>query len=180
MTFAGNCNPQLCWEDVPEGTRSFALLCVDVDVPTVGDDVNQEGKTVPEDLPRTDFFHWVMVDIPADVREIEEGACSCGVTPHGKTDPPGPAGSRQGQQDYTGWFADDPEMAGTYLGYDGPAPPWNDERLHHYHFQLFALDLERLPVEGNFTGAQVRAALEGHVLAQAELIGSYTQNPALL
>jgi hypothetical protein len=41
---------------------------------------------------------------------------------------------RQGVNDYTGWFANDPDMAGEYYGYDGPCPPWNDERVHTYVF----------------------------------------------
>ena len=179
VALAGNKNPELRWSGAPEGTASFALLCIDVDVPTVGDDVNQEGRSVPHDLPRTDFFHWVMVDIPADCTQIAAGACSDGVTAGGKQDPPGPEGSRQGSQDYTGWFAGDPDMQGTYHGYDGPGPPWNDERLHHYHFRLFALDLERTPVEGSFEGRDVLAAIEGHVLAEASWVGTYTLNPAL-
>lgn len=179
VELAGNRNPELVWEDVPAGTRSFALICVDVDVPSVGDDVNQVGRSVPADLPRVDFHHWVMVDLPADLRRIEQGACSDGVTAGGKEDPPGPAGSRQGVQDYTGWFAGHPEMGGTYRGYDGPGPPWNDERLHHYHFRLYALDLERVPVEGDFRAPDVLAAIEGHVLAEASWVGTYTLNPSV-
>jgi phosphatidylethanolamine-binding protein (PEBP) family uncharacterized protein len=71
FTFAGNRNPHLAWSGVPEGTRSFALICVDRDVPSVGDDVNQEGKSVSVDLPRVDFFHWVVADLPATLRTIE-------------------------------------------------------------------------------------------------------------
>ena len=177
VALSDNKNPRLAWDDVPEGTRSFALICVDTDVPTKPDDVNQEGRTVPADLPRTDFYHWVMVDIPADLREIEAGSCSEGVTPGGKKDPAGPAGTRQGVQDYTAWFAGDEGMKGSYFGYDGPGPPWNDELVHHYHFQLCALDLERVPVEGDFQAKDVLAAIEGHVLAQAEWVGTYSLNP---
>ncbi len=177
--FAGNKSPHLAWSDAPAGTRSFALLCVDPDAPSVGDDVNKEGRSVPRDLPRTDFVHWVLVDLPAGLRSLEAGSCSDGVTPRGKRRPPGPAGARQGRNDYTGWFAGDAALAGTYLGYDGPAPPWNDERVHRYRFRLHALDVERLDLPDAFTAADVERALEGHVLARAELVGTYTQNPAL-
>lgn len=179
VRLAGNRSPHLAWGDLPAGTRSLALLCVGVDVPTVGDDVNQEGRSVPADLPRTDFFHWVMIDVPPGCTGVDAGACSDGVTARGKQDPPGPEGARQGVNDYTGWFAGDPDMRGTYRGYDGPAPPWNDERVHHYHFRLLALDIAHCPVGGDFRGADVQGATRGHVLGSATLVGTYTQNPDL-
>jgi Raf kinase inhibitor-like YbhB/YbcL family protein len=174
-----NRNPHLRWTAVPTGTRSLVVMCVDVDVPTRPDDVNKEGHTVPATLPRADFHHWVMVDVPPAVDEIAAGSCSDGVVARGKRSPTGPAGSRQGVNDYTGWFAGDADMAGDYLGYDGPCPPWNDERLHHYHFVLYATDLERCPVEGAFTASEVAAAIKGHVLAEARLTGTYSLNPAV-
>jgi Raf kinase inhibitor-like YbhB/YbcL family protein len=70
-------------------------------------------------------------------------------------------------------------MKGDYHGYDGPCPPWNDEILHHYVFTLYALDVARCAVEGRFTGADARAAIAGHVLAEAKLTGTYSLNPAL-
>lgn len=179
VRFSDNRNPRLFWSDVPKGTRSFALLCVDPDAPSVADDVNQEGRTVPKSLPRADFIHWVMVDIPPGVTRIEEGAFSQGVVARGKQNPVGPPGSRQGQNDYTGWFRGDQNMEGVYLGYDGPCPPWNDELPHRYRFELHALDFDRCPAEGAFTAADVRKAIAGHVLAKAELTGVYSLNPAL-
>ncbi len=177
--FAGNRNPQLAWREVPEGTRSFVLLCVDPDVPTVPELVGREDVSIPLDQVRGEFVHWVMVDIPAELREIAAGSCSDGFTAHGKAQPAGPAGARQGLNDYTGWFAGDAQMGGTYRGYDGPYPPFNDERLHRYFFRLFALDLPRLPVEGDFSAADALRAMQGHVLAEAALHGTYTLNPAL-
>jgi phosphatidylethanolamine-binding protein (PEBP) family uncharacterized protein len=120
-----------------------------------------------------------MIDIPAGVAQIEEGACSRGVTPRGKQEPEGPEGARHGVNDYTGWFAGDPDMGGTWLGYDGPCPPWNDSVIHHYRFEVFATDLERCPVDGAFTAAQVQGALKGHVLASAQLTGRYSLNPRI-
>ncbi len=180
VTLGANRNPGLSWGDLPDGTRSLVLICVDVDVPTKPDDVNQEGREVPSDLPRANFYHWVMVDIDPAANGISEGACSDGVTARGKTEPSGPPGSRQGKNDYTGWFAGDADMEGDYLGYDGPCPPWNDSIIHHYHFVLYATDLERCPVEGAFTGPEVEAALAGHVLAEARVVGTYALNPALI
>jgi len=178
--FSDNLNPQLVWADLPEGTQSLALICHDFDVPSRGDDVNQAGREVPVDLERIDFFHWVLVDLPPQLSAIAEGEFSRGFTARGK---PGPAtlhGARHGINDFTGWFAANPEMAGNYFGYDGPFPPWNDSLVHHYVFTLYALSLARLPVEGQFTGAQVRAALAGHVLGAATLSGTYTLNQRLL
>lgn len=177
--FSSNRNPQLAWDEVPEGTASFVLLCVDPDVPTVPSMVGAEGVIIAQEQPRCDFSHWVMVDIPADVREIAEGACSDGFVVGGKQAPAGPAGARQGINDYTGWFAGDATMAGTYRGYDGAYPPANDARVHRYFFRLFALDIATLPVDGDFSAAQVHAAMQGHVLAEAAIHGTYTLNPAL-
>ncbi|MFG3450092.1 YbhB/YbcL family Raf kinase inhibitor-like protein [Stenotrophomonas sp. NPDC047960] len=177
--FAPNRNPPLAWSDVPEGTRSFALLCIDPDVPTVPDTVGRHDRSVPADQPRADFTHWAMADIPADLRGIEEGSCSDGFTAKGKPQPAGPSGARQGLNDFTGWFAGNPDMAGQYLGYDGPYPPFNDERVHRYFFRLFALDVATLDLPTPFTAADVHRAMHGHVLAEAALHGTYTLNPAL-
>ena len=177
--FSANRNPQLAWEDVPAGTASFVLLCVDPDVPTVAEMVGAEGVVIPVEQPRCEFSHWVMVDIPASVRQIAEGACSDGFVVGGKQAPAGPEGARQGINDYTGWFAGHAQMGGTYRGYDGAYPPANDARVHRYFFRLFALDLARLPVEGDFSAAQVHAAMQGHVLAEAAIHATYSLNPAL-
>ena len=172
-----NLNPQLAWGAAPAGTKSFAILCHDPDVPSKGDDVNQEGRTVPASLPRVDFFHWVLVDLPPSVVSIGEGEFASSVTPKGKAGPDALYGARQGINDYTGWFASDAEMAGNYFGYDGPCPPWNDEIAHRYVFTVFALDVARLAVDGAFTGGAARKAMQGHVLAQAGVTGRYTLNP---
>ncbi|HUP92848.1 MAG TPA: YbhB/YbcL family Raf kinase inhibitor-like protein [Solimonas sp.] len=179
VRLSANLSPQLSWSGAPAGTRSFVLLCTDSDVPTKPDDVNREGREVPPDLKRGEFAHWAMVDIPPQVTRLAEGACSHTVTAKGKRKPSGPEGARQGANDYTGWFAGDPAMAGTYLGYDGPCPPWNDSLVHHYRFEVLATDLERCPVKGAFTVAEVRKAIEGHVLARASRIGRYSLNPRL-
>lgn len=180
VALSNNRNPPLAWRDVPAGTQSLVLICHDPDVPTVATDVNIDGRVIAADLPRTDFYHWVLVDIPPSVNEIAAGSHSNGVTARGKPGPQCAGGMRHGINDYTGWFAGDQDMAGQYFGYDGPCPPWNDARVHHYVFTLYALDLPRCPVDGAFTGAQVRAAIAGHVLAEARLTGTYTLNPTLL
>ena len=174
-----NLNPHLAWSDIPAGTKSFAIICHDPDVPSVGDDVNQEGKTIPASLPRVDFFHWVLIDLPPTITEIAAGEFSKDVTPRGKPGPQSLHGSRQGINNYTDWFAGDNDMRGDYYGYDGPCPPWNDEIIHRYVFTVFALDIDNLPLTGKFGGPEVRAAMHGHILAQASLTGTYTLNPQL-
>ena len=180
VAFSDNINPHLAWSEVPAGTRSFALICHDFDVPSRGDDVNQPGREVPADLPRVDFFHWVVVDLPATLAQMAEGEYSRGFTTRGKSGPATLHGARHGLNDYTGWFAGDTEMAGNYFGYDGPFPPFNDSLIHHYVFTLYALSVERAPVEGVFAGPQVRQAIYPHVLAEATQSGTYTLNPRLL
>jgi len=175
--WSDNLNPHLAWSEAPAGTQSLVLICVDPDVPSRGEDVNQEGRSVPASLPRVDFFHWVLVDIPASLTSIARGAHASSVTAKGKPGPTAPHGMRHGVNDYTGWFAGDAAMGGDYYGYDGPCPPWNDEIAHRYVFAVYALDLPRCPVDGRFTGADVRKAIAGHVLAEASLTGRYTLNP---
>jgi len=174
-----NRNPDFAWADLPRGTQSLALICHDPDVPSRSDDVNKEGRTVAATLARVSFFHWVLVELAADAVPIARGEFSDAVTARGKPGPAAARGARHGLNDYTGWFAGDKDMAGNYFGYDGPCPPWNDEILHHYVFTLYALDVPRLGVHGTFGGADVLAAIEGHVLEKAALTGCYSLNPAL-
>jgi Raf kinase inhibitor-like YbhB/YbcL family protein len=173
-----NMNPDLRWRDLPAGTKSLALICHDPDVPSRGDDVNKEGRSVSASLARVDFFHWVLVDLPPDTAPIARGEFSRGVTARGKPGPGAPRGAKHGINDYTAWFAGDKDMAGNYFGYDGPCPPWNDERVHHYVFTLYALDVATLRLGLAFSGADARKAIAGHVLAQAALTGVYSLNPA--
>lgn len=185
IRLSSNYNPHLAWDDVPAGTESLVLFCHDVDVPSVGTDVNVEGREIPEALARVDFYHWTLVDIPVAIKSVAEGQFSDMITPHGKPGPLVPFmvknGTehqlRQGINDYTAWFATDPDMAGEYYGYDGPCPPWNDQRVHTYVFSLYALDIPRLPLEGRFTGPEARLAIRGHILDEAQLFGVYSLNP---
>jgi Raf kinase inhibitor-like YbhB/YbcL family protein len=179
IALSSNRNPPLAWSDLPAGTKSLALLVVDPDVPSKPDDVNQEGKQVPPNLPRVHFYHWVLVDLPPQPASIEAGEFSNGVTAKGKPGPDALRGARQGINNYTDWFGNDAQMGGKYFGYDGPCPPWNDTIAHHYIFTLYALDVERCPVEGEFTGPDVLKAIEGHVLDKAGLTGTYSLNPGV-
>jgi Raf kinase inhibitor-like YbhB/YbcL family protein len=179
VALSDNCSPHLAWKDAPADTRSFVITCIDNDVPSKPDDVNKEGRTVPPDLPRVEFVHWLMANIPVECRELAEGACSDAITPRGKKQPYGPPGSVQGVNSYTDWFKGDVQMEGTYLGYDGPCPPWNDSLVHHYHFRVYALDTASLPLKQGFSLEELRAAMAGHVLAEALLTGTYSLNPSV-
>ena len=180
VALSSNRNPHLAWSDVPAGTQSFVIVCHDPDVPSRGDDVNQEGRQVPADLPRVDFFHWLLLDIPANTTEIAPGSHSSSVTPCGKPGPDTEGGLRHGINDYTAWFASDEQMKGDYYGYDGPCPPWNDTLVHRYIFTVYALATPVLAMDGPITGASVREALaNASVLGQASLTGLYSLNPAV-
>jgi len=179
VALSRNLNPDFAWTGLPEGTKSLALICVDRDVPSRGDDVNNEERTVPADLPRVNFYHWALIDLPPNNGPIGKGEFSSKVVPKGKGGPMGPRETRQGLNDYTGWFAADHDMGGDYFGYDGPCPPWNDSIPHRYVFTLYALDIDKVPVRGNFTAPDVLRAIEGHILDKASLEGHYTMNPAV-
>ncbi len=171
-----NISPHIAWSGAPAGTQSYTLICHDIDVPSSGEDVNQEGKTVPADLPRVPFYHWVLVDIPSGISELVEGVGSNGITPGGK-----PCGQSavglNGQNSYTGWFAGDPDMGGVYGAYDGPCPPWNDSIPHRYYFTIYALGVATLGLSGEFSGDDALEAMKGHVLAESSHMGKYSMNP---
>ena len=176
ITLSSNKNPHLAWSDFPKETLSFAVICHDPDVPSQGDNVNQEGKVVPASLARVDFYHWVLVNIPANIHSIEAGAHSSSITPKGKAASASPVGLA-GINDYTAWFNGDAEMGGNYFGYDGPCPPWNDEIKHHYVFTVYALNIASLPLTGAFTGSDALNAMKSHILDQASITGIYNLNP---
>jgi Raf kinase inhibitor-like YbhB/YbcL family protein len=181
VTLSDNLSPHLAWSDLPEGTRSLAIVCCDPDVPSKGDDVNQADREVPADLPRVDFYHWAMIELSPDRTGLAQGEVSRGVTAGGKAGPEGAFGTRTGVNSYREWFAggDDESMKGDYHGYDGPCPPFNDSLIHHYHFTVYALDVDKVGVDGVFDCASVVDAVEGHVLASASIMGTFALNPRL-
>ncbi len=178
FALSDNLSPRVRWSNAPEGTRSFAIVFHDPDVPSVGDDVNQKGRTVPADLPRVDFFHWLVANIPTDRDGLDEGEGSRGVTAGGKGVGDVGYGST-GANNYTQWFAGDPDMEGVYGGYDGPCPPWNDSLVHRYHLTVYALAVPVLELPEGYDGPALLGAMEGHVLASARHTGTYTLNSAL-
>lgn len=124
-------SPALAWRGVPEGTASLALV---VDDP---------------DAPAGTWVHWVVYGIPAGAEGLPEGVAPAET---------GPAGSRQGRNDFQ------------RLGYGGPCPPPNG--AHRYRFRLYALDAD-IDLSPGATKAQLLAAIEGRVLAEARLTGTY-------
>jgi len=105
------------------------------------------------DAPRAEpWVHWVLYKIPADVRTLPEG-----IPPTPKLDVP--PGALQGQNS---WGTD---------GYRGPAPP-PGHGTHHYHFRLYALDAPLGAAQGLDKNGLL-AAMNGHILAQAETVGTY-------
>lgn len=178
VSFAGNKNPHLAWTDPPAGAQSFVVTCVDIDAPSVGDDVNQEDREVPADLERAEFTHWLLVNIPADITQIAEASHSQSVVPRGKSADAAPVGLH-GQNDYTAWFAGDSDLDGSWNGYDGCAPPWNDSVPHRYRFTVSALDIAELDLPAGFSRSEMVSAMAGHVLDSASITGWYATNPRL-
>ena len=175
-TLGSNRSPHLAWSGFPAETKSFALVFVDRDVPSYGDGVNQENVTVEFDRPRTDFYHWLLANIPATCTAVEERADAEGVTPRGKEVSRTPYGTR-GKNDYTSWFEGDADMAGVYGGYDGPCPPWNDERVHRYELTVYALGTAQLELGESFDGRELVEAIGPHVLDEASLTVTYHTYP---
>jgi hypothetical protein len=176
--YGPNVSPGISWSAGPAGTRSYAVLMVDPDVPADLSNVNDPDVAIPEDAPRQTFVHWVLVDLPPSVTALPAGADGEGVTPRGK--PFGAtANGVRGVNDYARFFNADPDTAGPYGGYDGPCPPSNDARMHGYAVRVYALDVPTLGLSGAFDGREAEKAMEGRVLAVGEAVGTYTLNPAL-
>lgn len=168
-----NISPSLQWTPAPPGTQSFAFIMVDKDVPVSFEKANLPNVVIEPDFKRQDFYHWVIIDIPANINGIMEGKDSDGLIKGGN-----PYGNRTygivGQNDYT------KISEGPHGGYEGPCPPWNDTRMHHYHFTIYALDTPTLSLPDPVTGGQTMAAMQGHILAKSEIVGTYTTHIPLL
>ena len=132
----GNKSPHLRWSGAPEGAKSFAVTCYDPDAPT-----------------GSGFWHWVVVNIPADVNELalDAGNAKSGLLP---------AGALQTRTDF-----------GT-PGYGGPCPPEGDH-AHRYFFTVSAVGAEALPVEADTSPAVVGFMLNFNTLEKAALMGLF-------
>jgi Raf kinase inhibitor-like YbhB/YbcL family protein len=104
------------------------------------------------DAPSGTFVHWVAFDVPPEVQSFPEGIPAKGTVP---------MLGKQGQNDFGN------------VGYGGPCPPRNGP--HRYHFKLYALDTELGLKPGSTTKGEVLKAMDGHVLADARLMGRYSR-----
>jgi len=126
----------------------------DVSVPLNWNDPVHETKSFAliaddPDAPRGTWVHWVLYDLPADTRELAEGIPAKETLDDG---------AKQGKNDFG------------KIGYGGPSPPPGP--AHHYHFKLYALD-KMVGLRPGATKQQLLDAMKGHILAQAELVGTY-------
>jgi len=129
----GNTSPQLSWSDVPEGTQSFVVTCFDPDAPTP-----------------SGYWHWVLVDLPADVTSLDTGAAS---------DPlPGKAFHCRND--------------GGEKGFLGAAPPPGDQ-VHRYFYVVHAVKDESLGVDSDASPAVVSFNLAFKTLGRAIIHGTY-------
>jgi Raf kinase inhibitor-like YbhB/YbcL family protein len=135
----GNVSPALKWENVPAGTKSIALTCYDPDAPT-----------------GSGFWHWVAVNLPADMTSLPEGAGAAGGAAM-------PKGTVQVCNDY----GDE--------GFGGAAPPRGD-KPHRYIFRVHALSVDSLPITPDTTNAVARFMIHLNQIAAAEYTGLYLLN----
>ena len=126
-------SPPLKWSEVPAGTKSFAVICDDPDAPR-----------------KEPWVHWVLFNLPAETRELAEGASRAGL----------PAGAKEGKNDFGN------------IGYGGPMPP--PGKPHRYYFKVYALDTV-LDLQEGATKAELERAMKGHVLAEGQLMGKYAR-----
>ena len=130
---AGNTSPQLSWQGAPEGTQSYCVTCFDPDAPTP-----------------SGFWHWVLVDVPADVTSLDTGAAS---------------GDLPGQAFHC-------RNDGGDKGFMGAAPPENDQ-VHRYFFVVHAVKEESLGVDSDASPAVVSFNLAFKTLGRAVIHGTW-------
>ncbi|BBD08876.1 YbhB/YbcL family Raf kinase inhibitor-like protein [Desulfovibrio ferrophilus] len=129
---ASDFSPALEWEDAPEGTKTYALICDD------------------PDAPAGTWTHWLIYGIPGIAFRL--AAKIPAQAEH-------PSGLRQGLNSWN------------RIGYGGPCPP---SGTHRYFFTLYALDCD-LDLAPEARREELEQAMEGHVLASAQTMGTYTR-----
>lgn len=162
-TAGKNQRPTISWSKAPKETKSFAVIVSDPDVPAEFSKAGKEGMVIGTDEPRQMFYHWALLDIPATKTRIEGGK------------PDAPVSFGVPARSDLGSYVPDAR------NYGGPCPPWNDARVHHYHFTVYALDVPSLGLAADVTAKQAAEAIasSNHVLAQGEMVGTYTLNKEL-
>lgn len=125
-------SPELHLGSVPPGTKSIAVLCEDVDA------------------PRGIFIHWILFNLPPDVRDLPKDIPPVAVLDNG---------AKQGKNDANG------------IGYHGPCPP---SGTHRYYFRFYALDT-MLNLPAGIKGDQFKQAIQGHILAEGQLMSKYSR-----
>lgn len=124
-------SPALKWSEGPAATKSLALIADD------------------PDAPAGTWVHWVIYDLPANLRQLAESV---------PRDNQLKAGGLQGTNDFG------------KVGYNGPCPP--PGKPHRYFFKLYALD-QFLNLKSGISRAELEKAMQGHVLAQAQIMGRF-------
>ena len=129
-----NRSPALSWSHVPAGTQSFAITVYDPDAPT-----------------GSGWWHWLLIDIPADVTSLPAAIGQGGSVP---------AGARELKTDFG------------HAGFGGPCPPKGD-KPHHYAFTVWALKVPKLDVSDDATAAMAGYNLHAQALDHATITATY-------
>lgn len=150
--FGDNLSPALSWTGVPAQAQSLALIVHDLDAGA------ESGASTP-----LGFAHWLVYNIAPASKGYAENR------PAGETLADG---ELQGSNDFAQFMDAGAAFPGgapvKLVGYDGPCPGGK----HRYNFHLYALD-SQLDLPPAATLAQLLAAMEGHILAQTEVVGSF-------
>lgn len=169
IVFGENISPALNWNNPPKNTKSFALLLLDPDVPLDRSTVNVPGKTILSTAPRRTAYHWILIDIPNTVYSIAAGMAS--------TKPINENKSIKNTKHTWANIVSYEDKTALSSSYVGPCPPSNDERIHHYIFTLYALNVPTVPE--NLTEETLIHFINEHTLKQARLVVKRTNNPGL-
>ena len=129
----GNTSPQLSWEGAPDDTKSYVVTCFDPDAPTP-----------------SGFWHWALVDIPADVTSLDTGAA---------------AGQLPGDAFHL-------RNDGGEAGFMGAAPPEGDQ-VHRYYFVVHAVKEESLGIDAEASNAVMSFNLAFKTAGRAIIHGTY-------
>jgi Raf kinase inhibitor-like YbhB/YbcL family protein len=131
-----NKSPALQWSGAPKGTRSFAVTVYDPDAPS-----------------GSGWWHWMVINIPADVNELASNAGAVGGANL-------PKGASQARIDYG------------VAGWGGVCPPQGD-KPHRYIFTVYALKVDNLDVPADATAALTGFMINGNSLGQASFTARY-------